>query len=67
MAPGAGEPLIAEAPAAVGAGGCTAAAAAGAATGGAALTRVLPVHLLRRIAAVVFLLLAVVSIVELVR
>jgi putative Ca2+/H+ antiporter (TMEM165/GDT1 family) len=41
--------------------------AALAATGGAALTRVLPVHLLRRIAAVVFLLLAVVSIVELVR
>jgi putative Ca2+/H+ antiporter (TMEM165/GDT1 family) len=41
--------------------------AALAATGGAALTRVLPVHLLRRIAAVVFLLLAVVSIIDLVR
>jgi putative Ca2+/H+ antiporter (TMEM165/GDT1 family) len=41
--------------------------AALAATGGAALTRVLPVHILRRIAAVVFALLAVVSIVELVR
>jgi putative Ca2+/H+ antiporter (TMEM165/GDT1 family) len=41
--------------------------AALAVTGGAALTRVLPVHLLRRIAAVVFLLLAVVSIVELFR
>ncbi len=41
--------------------------AALAATGGAALTRVLPVHLLRRIAAGVFLLLAVISIVELVR
>ena len=38
--------------------------AALAATGGAALTRVLPVHLLRRIAAAVFLLLAVISIVE---
>jgi putative Ca2+/H+ antiporter (TMEM165/GDT1 family) len=41
--------------------------AALAATGGAALTRVLPVHLLRRIAAVVFLLLAVLSVVELIR
>jgi Ca2+/H+ antiporter, TMEM165/GDT1 family len=41
--------------------------AALAATGGAALTRVLPVHLLRRIAAVVFLVLAVISIVELFR
>jgi putative Ca2+/H+ antiporter (TMEM165/GDT1 family) len=41
--------------------------AALAVTGGAALTRVLPVHLLRRIAAVVFLLLAVISIVELIR
>jgi Ca2+/H+ antiporter, TMEM165/GDT1 family len=41
--------------------------AALAAMGGAALTRVLPVHLLRRIAAVVFLLLAVLSILELVR
>jgi putative Ca2+/H+ antiporter (TMEM165/GDT1 family) len=41
--------------------------AALAATGGAALTRVLPVHLLRRIAAVVFLLLAALSVVELIR
>jgi putative Ca2+/H+ antiporter (TMEM165/GDT1 family) len=41
--------------------------AAIAAMGGAALTRVLPVHLLRRIAAVVFLLLAVISVVELFR
>lgn len=41
--------------------------AALAATGGAALTRVLPVHLLRRIAAVVFVLIAVLSVVELVR
>jgi putative Ca2+/H+ antiporter (TMEM165/GDT1 family) len=41
--------------------------AALAAMGGAALTRVLPIHLLRRIAAVVFLLLAVISIVELFR
>jgi putative Ca2+/H+ antiporter (TMEM165/GDT1 family) len=41
--------------------------AALAATGGAALTRVLPVHLLRRIAATVFLLLAVISIAELFR
>jgi putative Ca2+/H+ antiporter (TMEM165/GDT1 family) len=41
--------------------------AALAATGGAALTRVLPLHLLRRVAAVVFLLLAVVSIIELLR
>jgi putative Ca2+/H+ antiporter (TMEM165/GDT1 family) len=38
-----------------------------AATGGAALTRVLPVHLLRRIAAVVFVLLAVLSVVEVIR
>jgi putative Ca2+/H+ antiporter (TMEM165/GDT1 family) len=43
------------------------AVAALAATGGAALTRVLPVSLLRRIAAVVFFVLAIASLVELFR